>query len=178
MDTEYSELNDDWITNFERNDKLYQDFYKDDIYYVNLKCVYVNRDNEIDKINTETFLMGKPNLISREEILRILKRDSVDTDRRYSLLSILRYNITLNADDVRHFLSSDPAPDSFLTVIKTVDAVSFEKTIHMMQDLNDLVLIFYEKSQELKQSTPDNTTKRVYLHPHANKKTIKKRYKD
>ena len=41
MDTEYSELNDDWITNFERNDKLYQDFYKDDIYYVNLKCVYV-----------------------------------------------------------------------------------------------------------------------------------------
>jgi hypothetical protein len=67
MDTEYSELNDDWITNFERNDKLYQDFYKDDIYYVNLKYVYVNRDNEIDKINTETFLMGKPNLISREE---------------------------------------------------------------------------------------------------------------
>lgn len=178
MDAEYSELNDDWITNFERNDKLYEDFYKDDIYYVNLKCVYINRNNEIDKINTETFLMGKPNIISREEILQILKRASVDADRRYSLLSILRYNITLDADDVRHFLSSETVPESFLTVIKTVDAVSFEKTIHMMQDLNDLVLIFYEKSQELKQRNPDNTTKRVYLHQHANKKTIKKRYKD
>jgi hypothetical protein len=142
MDAEYSELNDDWITNFERNDKLYQDFYKDDIYYVNLKCVYINRDNEIDKINTETFLMGKPNIISREEILQILKRASVDADRRYSLLSILRYNITLDADDVKHFLLSEAAPDSFLTIIKTVDAVSFEKTIHMMQDLNDLVLVF------------------------------------
>jgi hypothetical protein len=178
MDAEYCELNDDWIKNFERNDKLYQDFYKDDIYYVNLKCVYINRDNEIDKINTETFLMGKPNIVSREEILQILKRASLDADRRYSLLSILRYNITLDADEVRHFLLSDAEPDRFLTVIKTVDAVSFEKTIHMLQDLNDLVLIFYEKSSELKQSTHDNTTKRVYLHQNANKKTIKKRYKD
>ena len=49
METENSELNDDWIAEFERNDKLYQDFYKDDIYYINLKCVYVNRDNEIDE---------------------------------------------------------------------------------------------------------------------------------
>lgn len=178
METENSELNDDWIAEFERNDKLYQDFYKDDIYYINLKCVYVNRDNEIDKINTETFLMSRPNIISREEFLQILKRSSVDVDRRYSLLSILRYNITLDADDVRHFLSFDKPMDTFLTVIKTVDSISFEKTIHMMQDLNDLVLIFYEKTTELKQSTSYNTTKRVYLHPNGNKRTIKKRYKE
>jgi hypothetical protein len=178
METENSELNDDWIAEFERNDKLYQDFYKDDIYYINLKCVYVNRDNEIDKINTETFLMSTPNIISREEFLQILKRSSLDADRRYSLLSILRYNITLDADDVRHFLSVDNPVDTFLTVIKTVDSISFEKTIHMMQDLNDLVLIFYEKSTELKQITSYNTTKRVYLHPNGNKRTIKKRYKE
>ena len=46
----HNELNDDWINNFEKTDKLYQDFYKDDLYYVNLKFVYLNRENEIEKI--------------------------------------------------------------------------------------------------------------------------------
>ena len=36
-------------------------------------------------------------------------------------------------------------------VVKNIDAISFEKTIHMFQDLNDLILIFYEKSKELKE---------------------------
>lgn len=178
MEPENTELNDDWIAEFENNDKLYQDFYKDDIYYLTVKCVYVNRENEIDKIHTESLLMSTPNLISREEFLHILKRNSVDADRRYSLLSILRYNITLNAEDVHHFLSSDQSAETFLTVIKTVDTITFEKTIHMMQDLNDLILIFYEKIQEIHQTAPYNTTKRVYLHPNGNKKTIKKRYKE
>ena len=44
-----NELNDEWINNFEKTDKLYQDFYKDDLYYVNLKFVYLkvlNLSNE------------------------------------------------------------------------------------------------------------------------------------
>ena len=45
-----TELNDDWIKTFEKTDKLYQDFYKDDLYYIHLKFCYVNRSNEIEKI--------------------------------------------------------------------------------------------------------------------------------
>ena len=32
MVIEYNELNDDWINNFEKTDKLYQEFYKDDLH--------------------------------------------------------------------------------------------------------------------------------------------------
>jgi hypothetical protein len=48
----------------------------------------------------------------------------------------------------------------------------------MLQDLNDLVFIFYEKSTELKKPNPNNVTKKKYLSPNTNKKTIKKQYKD
>ena len=34
------ELNDDWINNFEENDKLYKDFYKDNLCYVNIDFIY------------------------------------------------------------------------------------------------------------------------------------------
>ena len=76
MEIEYNKLNDDWINNFEKTDKLYQDFYKDDVYYTSLRIIYVNRKNEIEKIKEETFLMTSPNTISREEILEILKKNS------------------------------------------------------------------------------------------------------
>jgi hypothetical protein len=178
MDYENDKLNDDWINNFEKTDKLYQDFYRDDLYYINLKFLYVNRENLIEKIKMETHLMSKPNYISREEILQILKRCTIDNDKNYSLLSIIKYNITLEADDIKNFLLNTYEEVKFLNIVKNIDAITFEKTINMFQDLNDLIFIFYEKSNELKKVNPNNLTKKIYLSSNTNKKTIKKRYKD
>lgn len=179
MELEYNKLNDDWINNFEKTDKLYQDFYKDDLYYTNLQIIYVNRNNEIEKIKQESFLMTKPNYISREEILEILKNNSIDNGRRYTLLTILKYNVTLDADDISGFLKNNNSDDIFLTVVKNIDAISFEKSINMLQDLNDIILIFYEKSDELKKVNPNNITKKIYLtNVNTRKKTIRKQYKD
>ena len=173
-----NELNDEWINNFEKTDRLYQDFYKDDVYYVNLKFVYVNRENEIEKINQESFLMSSPNYISREEIIQILKDSSIDNNKRYSLLSNLKYNILLDADEINNFLLYSNEERNFLTIVKNIDAISFEKSISMFQDLNDLIFVFYEKSKEIKKVDPNNVTKKIHLRSNTNKKTIKKRYKD
>ena len=48
----------------------------------------------------------------------------------------------------------------------------------MFHDLNDLILIFYEKSNELKPFNRQNATKKIYLKPNTNKKTIRKQYKE
>lgn len=74
MELEYNNLDDEWINDFEKTDKLYEDFYKDDSYYINRRAFYINRENEIDKIKNETLLMKSPNIISREEIIQILKK--------------------------------------------------------------------------------------------------------
>jgi len=175
----YIKLDDDWITNFEKIDELYKDFYKDDLYYINLKLIYVNRESEIEKIKQESFLMSKPSFITREEMLQILKRSTQENNtRKYSLLSILSYNNTLEADDVENFIIQPFEERSFLKVIKNIDELKFEKTISMFQDLNDLIFIFYEKSQELKKVDTNTCTKKIYLRSNTNKKTIKKRFKD
>jgi hypothetical protein len=177
MDLEYNSLDDDWINNFENTDKLYKDFYKDDLYYVNLRVLYINRNNEIEKLKHESFLMSKPNHITREEIIEILKKNSIDNDKKYSLLSILKYNIILEPDDVKFYLN-DKNTQEYLSVIKNIDEVAFNKSINMFHDLNDLILIFYEKSLELKKPDANNTTKKIYLHSLSTKKTIRKRYKE
>lgn len=171
-------LNDDWINEFDKIDQLYQDFYKDDLYFMNLKFIYINRNNEIERIKEDTFLMTKPNYISREDILKILKLSTFDNERRYTLLSILKYNFILDTEDIKHFLISKKTID-YLKIVKNIDAITFEKTITMFQDLNDLVFVFYEQSNELKKKDPNNSTKKVYLQSFSNnRKTIKKRYKD
>ena len=178
MGSEYCNLDDEWINSFEKTDKLYQDFYKDDLYYVNLRSLYINRDNEIDKLKQESFLLSSPNYISNEEILEILKKNSIDNDKRYSLLSILKYNIILEPDEVKNYLINKDN-NNYLSVIKNIDSVSFEKSINMFHDLNDLILIFYEKSKELKEPNPHSSTKKIYWRSlSSNKKTIKNRYKD
>ena len=56
--------------------------------------------------------------------------------------------------------------------------ITFEKSISMFHDLTDLILIFYEKSCELKTYNSHNATKNIYLKPNTNKKTIRKQYKE
>jgi len=171
-------LDDDWIHNFDKTDELYKDFYKDNVYFSDLKVVYVNRSNEIEKINQAPFLMSKPNCITREEILEILKRTAMEDNRKYSLLSILKYNILLEPYEIKNFLlNSSEDTSNYLSVIKNIDTIYFQKTINMFQDLNEIILIFYEKSQELKKVDHNTCTKRVYIGS-SKKKTIKKRYKD
>ena len=175
-------LDDDWIKKFENVDADYKDFYKDDLYYVNLTFIYVNRENEIEKIKYESFLLSKPNHILREEILQILKKSSIEDERRYSLLALLKYNITMDPDDIQKYIALDAdihtVERNYLSIIKNIDSISFDQTISMMHDLNDLILVFYEKSNELKEKNVNSLTKKIYLRHTGNKKTIKKQYKD
>jgi hypothetical protein len=200
MEYNIEKLNDDWIRDFENTDKLYKDFYKDDLYYVTLRIIYVNRNSEIDKIKQESLLMIKPNCITQEEVIGILKKNSIDNERRYSLLSILRYNIDLDSEEVPNYLvnyndyndyndiakklaiankNNTLVNTGHLSVIKNIDTITFERTINMFHDLNDLIIIFYEKSDELKRKDNNTTTRKIYLRKHSTgKKTIRKQYKD
>ena len=175
----YEELNDDWVQNFEKTDNLYQDFYKDNLYYTNIHYIYVNRNNEIEKIKQDSFLFTVKNYITREELLGILKNNLVQENKQYSLLSILKYNITLEPSDINKFLNSlNTLDNDYLTIVKNVDKIYFENSINMFHDLNDVLFIFYEKSNELKLKNLNNLTKKVYIYSNAKKNTIKKRYKE
>lgn len=170
---ENNQLNDDWINNFEKTEKIYKDFYKDDVYYTNTSIIYVNKSNDIEKIKQESFLMNTPNYITREEIIGMLKKNSIVNDKRYSLLSILKYNITIDPEDVSHYLSDK---NDYLDIVKHIDTIKFEKTISMFQDLTELIIIFFEKSEDLSKKDAHNITKKIFLNSNNKRKTIKKQY--
>jgi hypothetical protein len=166
-----------WIEEFESLDENYKDFYSEDITYINFNNVYVNKDNEIEKIKKDKLLLAEPNYISREEILGILKKNCKSTDnKRYTVLSILKYNINIDPRDVQDFLRTSKNNDNeYLKSLSNIDAVSLEPSISMFQDLNEIIIIYYEKTEHDKNNIgarASSQTKRIYL---KSLKTNKKR---
>ena len=100
----FENLDNEWITKFEETFKLYENYYKDDVYFTNIHYIYINKDNVIEKISEDRFLFSTPNLISREEILRILKQNTCYNNKQYTILSILKFNVNLEPTEIKCFL--------------------------------------------------------------------------
>lgn len=159
-------LDNEWIKDFEKTFKLYEDFYKDDVYFTNIHYIYINKNNIIEKISEDRFLFNTTNLISRDEILRILKKNTCYNNKQYTILSILKFVVNLEPEEIKDFLKNDSNNSNdytdcskFLQTIKNIDDIQFEKSINMFHDLNDLFFIFYEKTV----SNSNNVTKKIYL---------------
>lgn len=163
------QLEYDWIKEFEKKDAQYEIFYKEDITYVSIHSIYTDRSSNIQTVKEEKIFMRDKNVISREELLGILKRNSFHNNNRYKVLSILKYNPSLDPTEVEHFLKSNNL-NSYLTVVKNIDAIPYETTINMFQDLNDLIILFFQKPDSNENSI--QTKKIVISQPR--KKTLRK----
>jgi len=194
--TEESEINLDtsWIEEFEREEKDYKAYYREDLQSIKVHCIYVNRNNDIDKIKEEKIFMNQPNFLSGDQILTLIKKNAIQDHVKYSLLSILKYNITLEPINLKNFIKYKTdfktQGDAFLTSIKKIDSISFEKTISMFQDLNDLFILFYEADsrqtdpQKLQSGVKNETTevlsktKKIFLkYSNTKRRTIRKQLK-
>jgi len=164
------DLDEDWIKDFEAEDKNYETFYADDVYYLKLHYIYIDKLSNIEKVKQEKLFLKQPNNLSREELLGILKTHSFQNNIKYSVMTILKYNIDLEPLDLKYFLKDNKF--SFLTSVKNIDSISFKKSISMFQDLNNIFIIFYEKDKT-HMITRENMTKKIFLY-NGHKKTLKK----
>ena len=168
-------LNDDWIIEFKKIDKNYQEFYLDDLTTIKLTIIYIDKNNEIIKTKQENLFLNEVNYISREELIKILKKNAFLENIKYNLLSILKCNIDIQPNEIKHFLNIEINDfyERFVIPIKNIDTILFNKSIYMFSDLNELIIVFHEKCE--KEKKIHNITKRIYIQskPNNHKKTIK-----
>jgi hypothetical protein len=75
---------------------------------------------------------------------------------------MLKYNFDLEPTEVRNFLLNKE-DYSFLSIVKEVDEIAWNRTISMFHDLNDLFIIFYENEKIKTEKKDTKKTKRIYL---------------
>jgi hypothetical protein len=166
-------LDDSWIIEYEKQYNIYNNYYKEDINYIKLTCIYLNNLNYVETMKEEMIILSQKNILSRDEILRFIKNNNIKNNIQYNLLFLLKYNIDLDPLNLNTFLKNKNNI-SYLTSVTMINDIIFKPSITMFHDLNNLIIIFYPKinnSQEI--------TKKVYIKKITNKnKTIRNTFKD
>jgi hypothetical protein len=171
------DLDDSWIKQFDCEDNLYKNYYKEDINFIKLNYIYINNENCIEKIKEEYFLLSIKNCLSREDIITIIKKNNVINEINYGLLSILKYNINIDPNHLQKYLKNkdkDNLHYNFFTSIKNIDTIYFQPTITLFHDINNLIFVFYEKIF----SSSHSVTKKIYLQKKCNNKSLRNTFKD
>jgi hypothetical protein len=186
-----NELDTSWLEEFDKIDNEYKNYYREPLEFMNLNCIYLNNDNEITYLHEEKVIFISPGQLSREEVIGLIKRNSFLNEVKYSLLSILVFNINIEPENLKTLFHSTKQYGSvFLNSIKNIDSITFDKSISMFHDINNLYFIFYEKDNSVNKK--HTVTKKVVINTgslynnnsngnsnkHGNKKTKRKRYKD
>ena len=171
---------------------------------ITFTCIYVNNNDKITNVIKEVIVLQNENIVSRPELVDIIKKKSFFLDKRYSVLSILKYNIIGKKEEEDEAQASDEDSDeeekaqasddsasddsdnedantitsfiseydidfnsSYLTVIKNIEDIHLENTLPSFQDLNEILILFYDKNNIADintNKTPSFTqTKRVYI---------------
>ncbi len=155
-------LDESWINDFEKQDNIYSDYYKSDVFFIKISSIYVDCNNEICKIKEENFFMKNPNIISKEELIAIIKKNSILNNKIYSLLSLLKYNINIEPQDIKLFLNNN-YDNNFIHILKSIDSIFLNETINMFHELNNVIIVYYEKMKFLNANNNNNNTKKIYL---------------
>jgi len=158
-----------WIKDYELADKDYSSFYKEDVEFIQIQYLYVNKENEVTMTKQDKLLLQTINIISQEELLGVIKKNTVVNNKKYYLLSILKYNIDLEPIEIKDFLLNSDE-HSFLSSVKHLHSIPLNKTISMFHDLNNLTILFHEA-----EPSKHAMTKRVHIY--KRNKTYRKRFK-
>lgn len=178
MNNEITELDNTWIEEFEKFDNEYKNYYSEDISFIRIHSIYVDKNNDIIKIREEKILLKNPGLLDKEELLNIIKKNSFFLNMKYSLLSILRFNVNIEPANLTNFLKNKDKNigSSFLKSSKHIETIKFDKSISMFHDINNIIIVFIEKMFVTKENK--SCTKKIFIISNTKKKTKKKELKD
>ena len=154
----------DWLEEYEKSEEEYNDFYKTGVESIQISFLYVNHENELFHVKTEKCVLNEGR-IHKEDLLFILREHMICNDTKFLPVSLLKYNIDLDVEDVKKYLRDDNYPRDFLTHEKYTNDIEWADTISLFHDLNSLYVIFKERKSS-------SQTKRIRIH--SNRKTRRK----
>jgi hypothetical protein len=169
-----NELDCSWVRDFEYSEQEYSYFYKEKTESIKIICIYVDETNSIHNVHQETFLI-EDRKVDKDKVIEIIKTHRSINKYHYRLISILKYNITLEPEHIKKYLVDDinnEFDNEFLSKVDILQDIYFKDTINLFQDLNSLYFIFCNKKAR------DNTnkiTKKIILKLPSIKKNKKSR---
>lgn len=133
-------LDDDSVKEFQRLESYYDKFYKTKTNTVTLFFIYVDNNN-VESLHEEKFCLNEESKICSDELVFLIKNHKILHNKRYTLTSLLRYNFTMDPDEILQ-MKQDSAGE-YLDIIKSyLSDIHFADTVSVLEDVNALFFVF------------------------------------
>lgn len=136
------EIDESWATDYKNMNKEYKIFYMENVNAINISSIYINKNNEIQGITSDKKRLSKSNYFTKNEIIEFIQYKINGFNCKIKNISIFKYNITIEPENVEYFLKCDNI-FNYLMPVKQIKDIYFEKTISFFQDLNEIIILFY-----------------------------------
>ena len=136
--------------------------------------LYVSSDDELETVNSSTYILDVNSRIPKDSMVNVIKEHREKHGKKYRLINLIKYNVTLDPEDVIHMLSVDNNEgDAFVTHESYNRDIHFAETVCILQNLNSLYFVFRETPTKSHRARAQ--TLKITVSPHINDKTRRKR---
>jgi len=164
---DFENLDTDWIKEYKDIEELYSDFYKEELTVVSVYFLYINRNSELFHIKKDIIDLSN-NILEKDIIISILKKNMIFNKNKYRPISILKYNLTISPQDVEYY-TNNANKFSFLESEKKIRDIKFNNSISLFNDINGIYFVLHEQWD-----SRNHKTKKVYLKRKLKKKRTRK----
>jgi len=123
--------------------------------------LYIDFNSNIKHITSTEINLSTPNILLKQELLDIIKNASSTNNKNYKLTYLLKYNFNIDEKNIKYIEKYNG-----LYLIDSIDTIYFNSCIEIMDDINSLFFILFEKNHF------DKRTRKNFLTGYS-KKTIK-----
>ncbi len=141
---EYTNIDDEWISEFNDEERKYGQFYKEPNTFISLQFIYINSKKEIEHVTQQgNHQLDKENILSSTTLNKLISERNHVNSTSYRLYKLLLNNITLEPDDI---ISDELTKNHVeLREITEIRDITLDDTINYFKSLNTLFFIFVEE---------------------------------
>tara|TARA_Y100000996_G_scaffold319274_1_gene255375 strand:+ start:97 stop:615 length:519 start_codon:yes stop_codon:yes gene_type:complete len=168
------ELDVSWIELYKELEKNFDDFYKEKPENIQMFFLYVNKNEELETVNTNNYILDMKSSIPKGHLINVIRENREKNGKKYRLKNLIKYNVTIEPDDVIHMLNvSNEEGSAFISNENYNHDIHFSDTVCILQNLNSLYFVFHETSPKSRKERQH--TRKIKMVPPVNDKTRRKR---
>jgi hypothetical protein len=117
---------------------------------------YINSDNEIEIINQKKiYLNNDDNIVTRHQLIEVIKNSQKKNKVKYKLISIMVYNIHVTPESLPNYIEN---PNDFISLytLNRIDSFELKPTLRLLKKYNGIYFFFFECPEQEVDS--DHTT--------------------
>ena len=163
------ELDDEWIKEIDKDEKIYSKFYTSSPNYINLYITYLDSSNNIIHIKTQTTAL-KDSILSKTKLIYYISKFSTFHNKKYHCSDIVKYNIDVDSKNINQYIEQ-PESYKYLSNENKFDDIYWKNSVEILHSINSLY-IFYKplsksknkvkKTKKTKQKHRKKTKKQLY----------------